>query len=396
MHSHIMIPKIGIKLLKIKSKAKHRIYILLMPLYFFFAQNCSNENGIIATFDYRKDQIKNKFIKDPSLSVFSVNLNKINNTWIIKGQTTDTSAYKSILRLKDSLFNNIIIDNKFILLPDSILGKQLYGIVNVSVTPIREEPMHSSQMVDQAIMGNIIRLLQYHNGWYLTQTHYDYVGWINKSGLFITDNNGKNNWINNADKVFKRLQGTIFSEPNEHSLPVADIVLNNIVVTKPHDNVWTKIYLPDDRNGFIKKEFLKEKRDESGHNTTPNDIISLAKKMMGTPYLWGGNSTKGNDCSGFTQTVYKANSIQLPRDARQQALVGDPVFPSKNWGNILPGDLLFFGRNNRVTHVGISLGQKEFIHQGGKVDINSLDELSTTFSHSRFESFLFVRRILAN
>ena len=154
-----------------------------MPLFLFFAQNCSNEKGLISIFDYHKGQIKNKFIKDPSLSVFSANINKIDNTWIIKGETSDTSAYESILRLKDSLFKNTKIKNKFILLPDSELGEKIYGIVNVSVTPIREEPRHSSQMVDQAIMGNIIRLLKHNNGWYLIQTHYDYVGWINMSGL---------------------------------------------------------------------------------------------------------------------------------------------------------------------------------------------------------------------
>ena len=67
---------------------------------------------------------------------------------------------------------------------------------------MREEPRHSSQMVDQAIMGNVVRLLKYDNGWYLAQTHYDYVGWINKSGLFITNESGRNSWQEKADKSF--------------------------------------------------------------------------------------------------------------------------------------------------------------------------------------------------
>ena len=98
------------------------------------------------------------------------------------------------MRLKDSLFKNTDIKNNFILLPDPALGDKVFGIVNVSVTPMREEPRHSSQMVDQAIMGNVVRLLKSDNGWYLAQTHYDYVGWINKSGLFVTNESGKNDW----------------------------------------------------------------------------------------------------------------------------------------------------------------------------------------------------------
>ena len=380
---------------KIRIQTHFWSLVLFLPMI-FITLNCSNHTKRISNFDSRKDQIRKKYINDGSLAVFSANIDKIDNKWIIQGETTDSTAYQSILRLKDSLFKNNNVKNNFVLLPDPALNDKVFGIVNVSVTPMREEPRHSSQMVDQAIMGNIVRLLKYDNGWYLVQTHYNYVGWINRSGLFITNESGKNNWKEKADKTFTGMQNLIRSEPDNNSLPISDIVLNNIVISEPYDNDWSLIHLPDGRKGYLKNVSLEYINNKSENNFDSNNIISEAKRMMGIPYLWGGNSTKGNDCSGFTQTVYKANSIQLPRDAKQQALVGDPVFPSKNWGNILPGDLLFFGRNNRVTHVGISLGQKEFIHQGGKVDINSLDELSTTFSHSRFESFLFVRRILAN
>ena len=380
-------------MMNIRIQTQFWSIVLFFPI-FFIALNCSNYTNRITNFDLRKDQIRKKHINDGSLSVFSADIDKINNRWVIKGETTDSSAYESILRLKDSLFKDTDIKNNFILLPDPALGDKVFGIVNVSVTPMREEPRHSSQMVDQAIMGNIVRLLKYDNGWYLVQTHYDYVGWINKSGLFVTNESGKNNWQEKADKSFTGLQNLIRSEPDNNSLPISDIVLNNVVISEPYDNDWSLIHLPDGRKGYLKSKSLRYFNTKSQNNIHSGDIISDAKRMMGTPYLWGGNSTKGNDCSGFTQTVFKANNIQIPRDARQQALIGTPILPSQDWSNILPGDLLFFGREDKVTHVGISLGQKDFIHQGGKVGINSLDKASPEFNKGRFESFLFVRRVL--
>jgi len=380
-------------MINIRIKTRFWSIVLFLPI-FFIALNCSNYTNRITNFDSRKDQIRKKYINDGSLSVFSADIDKINDRWVIKGETTDSSAYESILRLKDSLFKDTDIKNNFMLLPDPALGDKVFGIVNVSVTPMREEPRHSSQMVDQAIMGNIVRLLKSDNSWYLAQTHYDYVGWINKSGLFVTNESGKNDWQKKADKSFTGLQNLIRSEPDNNSLPISDIVLNNVVISEPYDKNWSLIHLPDGREGYLKSRFLTYLNTKNQNSIHSGDIISDAKKMMGTPYLWGGNSTKGNDCSGFTQTVFKANNIQIPRDARQQALIGTPILPSQDWSNILPGDLLFFGREDKVTHVGISLGQKDFIHQGGKVGINSLDKASPEFNKGRFESFLFVRRVL--
>ena len=380
-------------MINIRIKTRFWSIVLFLPI-FFISLNCSNYTNRITNFDLRKDQIRKKHINDGSLSVFSADIDKINDRWVIKGETTDSSAYESILRLKDSLFKDTNVKNNFMLLPDPALGDEVFGIVNVSVTPMREEPRHSSQMVDQAIMGNVVRLLKYDNGWYLAQTHYDYVGWINKSGLFVTNESGRNSWQGKAEKSFTGLQNLIRSEPDNNSLPISDIVLNNVVISKPYDDDWSLIHLPDGRKGYLKSKSLRYFNTKNQNNIHSGDIISDAKRMMGTPYLWGGNSTKGNDCSGFTQTVFKANNIQIPRDARQQALIGTPILPSQDWSNILPGDLLFFGRKDKVTHVGISLGQKDFIHQGGKVGINSLDKTSPEFNQGRFESFLFIRRIL--
>jgi cell wall-associated NlpC family hydrolase len=161
--------------------------------------------------------------------------------------------------------------------------------------------------------------------------------------------------------------------------------------------LWSEVTTPDGRTGYIRSSSIAEIIPEQENLSTGEDlaqgIIASARWMMGIPYLWGGNSAKANDCSGYTQTVYRANGINLPRDSRQQALLGDLVEPDSAFSNVRPGDLLFFGSKERVTHVGISLGGAEFIHQGGLVAVNSLNPTAPNYSPYRHKSLKYIKRI---
>ena len=147
------------------------------------------------------------------------------------------------------------------------------------------------------------------------------------------------------------------------------------------DASFYKVTYPDNRTGFIKKNeaiiygsWLKNLK------STPENIEVIAKKMNGFPYLWGGTSTKGMDCSGFTKMVYLMNGYIIPRDASQQINAGKTIDYHLKFDGLKKGDLLFFGKKatadskQRVTHVGIWLGNKkmEFIHSSGNVHISSM------------------------
>jgi cell wall-associated NlpC family hydrolase len=146
---------------------------------------------------------------------------------------------------------------------------------------------------------------------------------------------------------------------------------------------------------MLNKEIAACPSPASFAEVSRSDIIKTAKRLIGIPYLWGGNSAKGNDCSGFTQTVFKANGLQLPRDARQQALIGGEVIALPDFSNVLPGDLIFFGTGERITHVGISLGGFQFIHQDSDVNIASFNEKDETFNSFRKKTLKKIKRVLS-
>jgi hypothetical protein len=358
-----------------------------------FVLSCQNTNKIVQEFDGRAEQIQMHYAPDLSLAVFKAELSHDNRKWILQGETSVPEAKRDIVSLADSLLGGENYQNEFVELPHPSLGDSTYGLVSVSVANLREKPEHSAQLVDQNIMGRTLRLLKNQGGWYLIQTEYGYIGWMRRESFHRTDLEGVEDW-GKADKVrVIELFPLAYSKPDEQSEPVTDLVLNSTLRAEGKVGGWTKVSTPDGRIGFIRNEFVSnEVQQYVSPEKLRKSIIQTARRMLGFPYLWGGNSTKGNDCSGFTQTVFKTNGIDILRDAGQQAREGEEVIPNEQFSNILPGDLLFFGSGEGITHVGISLGGAEFIHQSGDVHINSLNPEAENFSAYRRNSLKKIKR----
>jgi cell wall-associated NlpC family hydrolase len=169
------------------------------------------------------------------------------------------------------------------------------------------------------------------------------------------------------------------------------------------DSKFYEVEYPDNRIGYIKKEeALPYTTWLQSLMPSKEKVEMIAKKMDGFPYLWGGTSSKGMDCSGFTKMVYLMNGLIIPRDASQQINAGKIVDKNLDFTNLEKGDLMFFGRKatsekkQRVVHVGIWLGndRMEFIHASGNVHLSSMSESEPNYDAFNKNRYLGSRRYL--
>lgn len=224
-----------------------------------------------------------------------------------------------------------------------------YGICNLSIVPLRAEAVDSSELVTQVLYGELFKVLESRKKWSRIRLAFDgYEAWIdNKQFLFIEEDN------------YKHLS---------KQTPVVSEDLVDMVITK--DKQILSIVLGSSLNGldFLNHDFEGSSVQE---NFAKENLINTALLYLNTPYLWGGKTPFGIDCSGFTQMVYKINGYPLKRDASQQVEQGEALsFIEESE----PGDLAFFDNpEGDITHVGIIMKDNYIIHAHGKVRIDRLD-----------------------
>jgi cell wall-associated NlpC family hydrolase len=162
-----------------------------------------------------------------------------------------------------------------------------------------------------------------------------------------------------------------------------------------------RISYPDGRKAYIDPVIAQpEKEWRTSLRQDAESILHTARSLIGVPYLWAGTSSKGMDCSGFVRTALYMHDIIIPRDASQQAHAGQHIDIAPDFRNLQPGDLIFFGypatdeKREQVVHVSIYMGNKQFIHSQGYVQIGSFDKEDKAFDEFNLNRLLFAVRLL--
>lgn len=344
------------------------------------------------------NNVKMKFAPDKRTTIFNIKVENADGKNFLRGET-------NLLNAKDELMNELSKNNfqvvdEVSLLPEKELGEKIFGVVNLSVANLRSEPNHPAELSTQALLGTVVNLYKKKGGWYLIQTPDNYLGWVDDDAIFLMNQKELSDFLSH-EKIIVTVPFDVVYANDKRSSVVSDVVIGNILTVNNIGKEEYSVQLPDGRSGYISSSSAKTL---SSWNATlkynSNGILSTAKAFMGIPYLWGGTSCKGFDCSGFTKTVFFMNGFILPRDASQQVFSGVEIDTKENFNLLKDGDLLFFGekatenKKERITHVGIYIGDTEFIHAAGMVKINSLDKSRANFSEYRFRTFVRAKRIL--
>ncbi|OCX53616.1 hypothetical protein BEL04_04800 [Mucilaginibacter sp. PPCGB 2223] len=227
-----------------------------------------------------------------------------------------------------------------------------YGIANLAIAPLRAQPKHAAEQVSQLLFGETFEIMERFENWLRVINAFDgYEGWLNELQYASID-----------AETYQKLS---------QNKPVTTRTFATAALKEGDSSI---IYLPFGST----LPFLNNGKITAGNETFTVDtqgnvdtLLEIAYSFINSPYLWGGRTHFGIDCSGFAQAVMRTQGVSLRRDAWQQAEQGEVVDFLQN---ATLGDLAFFDNDEgRITHVGIMLNNEMIIHASGKVKINQID-----------------------
>ncbi len=320
---------------------------------------------------------------------------------VLTGTTDQPAAAERLTRALAA--HGLDWDDEVVRLPDLAPGEAGWALVNISVANLRSEPRHPSELSTQAPLGTPLRVLERRGGWLLVQVPNGYLSWVDGGGVHRVDQ-AELEAHRRADKViYLQPDGVARSAPSHAAPPVADLVAGGLLVRLGSEAGFHRVMFPDGREAYVAEaESALFEEWTRATRATEESLLAVAMSFLGRPYLWGGTSPKGMDCSGFTKTVYLLNGLVIPRDASQQIHAGMLVEHAGDFSTLRPGDLLFFGRPatattpERVVHVGMWVGDNRFIHASGRIRLNSVRPEDPDYDAYNTGRYLRTKRILGD
>jgi cell wall-associated NlpC family hydrolase len=235
-------------------------------------------------------------------------------------------------------------------------------MVTAPIADLRASPDPAAELVDQVHYHEQPRVLGSRDGWHFVQAEDHYFGWIVAEAIRVVP--ALPQW-----RVVSVALAPVRRDPDASSPAIGSLAAGSpLSLTYPSpEGPWARAEL-NTTVGYVSLDDTVVIADLPHRSPTPDDLIATAEAFLDVPYLWGGTTALGIDCSGYVQQVYRLNGVRLDRDAHQQAVEGRPVdVPAR-------GDLIFFGESD-VTHVGIALDERTFLNApeaGKKVQLDDL------------------------
>jgi gamma-D-glutamyl-L-lysine dipeptidyl-peptidase len=355
----------------------------------------------------RIQETQAQYAPDLRTTIFAVDHHFNGSRLTLEGTVLTVEQKQALTQAVRSVPGVSRVNNQVKVLPDLEGGRSTGLAVSSIIANIYAGDGVGSDIVSQAVLGEPLRRLRQSGGLSLVQMENQYIGWVLDRDITDLEDEEESPYLERLNTQVTASLAPVHLLPENTSPVLLNATAPSRLQAVEESSGWLQVILPDGRRGWVQKVFTQPMRyplAAIGSDQTivgePGQIVDIARSYLGTSYYWGGTTPLGIDCSGFTQMVYQLAGVILPRDADQQYLVGLPV----TIDDLVPGDLIFFSDasnspvpNGKPSHVGICLGQEQYIHAGkatGKVSINSLDPTSKTYQAKLAGQVIGARRII--
>lgn len=300
------------------------------------------------------DRIRDEYAPDPRISVFDVEVYEDGPVLSVVVVTSDPAAAEAVQGHLGDLETGELKISVIRLPVDN--GGRSHALITSAIAPMLAYPTVSAAHVSQALMGHRLMVLRRLGRWLQCRAQDGYLGWIHQGYLELVDETQARAWeIGNRGEVCLSLGASL----EVQDAPVARLPWGARVLREKDGGIT----LPGGISGQAVGDLLPMTQQKERFPPRGASLVETATRWIGSPYLWGGTTPAGVDCSGLVQALYRTHGLDLPRDSDQQADAGDPVDPGVDFTALMPGDLLFFAEEpGRITHVALSTGGPEIIH----------------------------------
>lgn len=303
------------------------------------------------------EAVRAEYAPDPRTAVFEVTVEVRGDAVALVGATSEHDAAVALSGRLAQLTGWAAVQDEVQRLPEAEPDEMVHAVVSSAVAPMLAGARVATTQVSQAVLGSRAALLRRSGRWLQCRTPDGYIGWIHAGYTVLMDESSARTWETGVEgEPWISLGAEVLDRDG-------DVMMRLPWGARVIRQAADVVRLPDGRSGRPTGELVPAALRPVAFPAEGAAAAETARRWLGAPYLWGGVTLGGVDCSGFVQAIWKLHGRMIPRDSDQQSRFGELVDPGDRFENLQPGDLCFFAEEpGRVTHVVMSTGGPNIIH----------------------------------